>query len=205
MTFELFGGKKRNQELMESIITGNLDSVRRLLEDKANPNYVWKMSQSWASIVSATPLHTALLAPKGAVLDIVQLLLEKGADTNAILESQNPHSSIFTYQSPLLLAVTNMANATDKQYATAIYCALRFANADMYCTPAQHIHQGDAAFANMDYWEWEICINRALDENKLRSVWVDLEQTFESARQKKSLNAAVAGSGVEPIFRRIKI
>lgn len=214
MAFELlsgtiFGGTKRNEELMVKVFQGDHKEVVRLLKNKANPNFVIKAKQSWSSAQSITPLFTALLAPN-ANLEIVKALLDSGANPNTIVTNGKPYGEHNPYQSLLLIAVENVANAADdavRQTNTEIYCALREKNADMHCEPSKYIHKGDASFANLDYMEWDLSIDYYLDRDRqnLRSVWADLEQTFESVMQKNSLNDALTGMVSEPVFRRIKI
>lgn len=205
MAFELFGGKKRNEDLMVSILKGDRAEVERLLKCNANPNFVIKTKQSWSTAQSITPLYTALLATNGPDLDIIQALLDKGANPNTIIENANPYSTPDPYQSLLLIAVLNAAGSSDESRSlhTDVYCALRFANADMYCTPSKYEHKGDMSFANMDYMEWDIFIDSCLNKNHARAVWDDLEQTFENARQKRVLEENLGGTPYT--IRRLKI
>lgn len=201
-----FGGKKRNEELMVSIIKGDANAVHNLLNRKANPNFVWKESPSWSTAKHFTPLFTALMAPKGANCEIVQALLDKGANPNTIVKNGSLYSSTEFYQSLLLIAVGNVANSSDnhlRQTNTDIYCALRAHQADMYCKPSKYEHKGDMSFANLEYVEWDLSIDGYLDQQNLRTVWADLEQTFESISQKKVIMDAVDIQEGLPRVRRM--
>lgn len=211
MAFEFFGRKKRNEELMVSILKGDRQEVDRLLQQKANPNFQFKTKSSFSS--SMTPLHTAMFGKNGPDLHIIQALLNKGANPNTIEHSKDPHDNT-PYESVLMLAVDNAAQAfksqtssdQERQMHTDIYCALRAAGADMYCTPSKHEYKGDMSFANMDYMEWDISIDRFLDERNLRGVWESLEQTYETRRQKKKLNEAIEQqSATAQPTRRLKL
>ena len=204
----LFGGKKRNEDLMVSVLKGDREEVNRLLQHKADPNYVIRAKQSWSTAQSITPLYTALLAPKGPDLHIIQALLDKGANPNRIIKNANPYTTTDPYQSPLFVAVANVARSPDedtRQRNTDVYCALRVAKADMYCTPSKYEHKGDASFANLDYVEWDMSIDSCLDQQQLRDVWDDLEQTFESVQQKKALKETVGETNRNEPTRRLKI
>lgn len=205
MTFQLFGGTQRNEELMVNVLKGDRQEVDRLLKRKADPNCVIKTKQSWSTAQSITPLYTALLAPKGPDLHIVQALLDKGANPNKIIKNASPYTTTDPYQSLLLVAVINAARSSEESRLlhTNVYCALRFANADMYCTPSKHHYKGDMSFANMDYMEWDMSIDSYLDKQNVRTVWEDLEQTFESARQKKVLEENLGET--QHTVRRLKI
>jgi len=190
MAFDFFGRKRRNEDLMVSILNGDHREVDRLLQNKANPNFEFKTKGSQSSGI--TPLYTAMLATGGPNLKIIQSLLNKGANPNTIV--YNGHYSNSQYESVLLLTVKNAADATDEESRrlyTDIYCALRFANADMHCTPSKHEYKGDMSFANMDYMEWDISIDSFLDGGNRRAVWESLEQAYETRRQKKNLNEAL--------------
>lgn len=190
MAFKLFGSKKRNEDLMVSILKGDHQEVDRLLQNKANPNFEFKTKVSGSAGI--TPLYTAMLANGGPNLHIIQSLLNKGANPNIIVH--NTHYANSQYESVLLLTVKNAADATNEESRrlyTDIYCALRFANADMYCTPSKHKYKGDMSFANMDYMEWDISIDSFLNGGDRRAVWESLEQTYETRRQKKKLNEAI--------------
>jgi len=187
MAFDFFGRKKRNEDLMVSILNGDHREVDRLLQNKANPNFEFKTKVSESSGI--TPLYTAMLANGGPNLQIIQSLLNKGANPNTIV--YNAHYTNRQYESLLLLTVKNAGTATDEESRrlyTDVYCALRFANADMHCTPSKHQYKGDMSFANMDYMEWDISIDGFLNGGDHRAVWESLEQNYETRRQKKNLN-----------------
>ena len=206
----LFGRKKRNEELMIKIINGDAEAVRALLNNRADPNFIWNTKQAWSTAKHITPLLTALYAPKDTSVAIVQALLDKGANPNVIIKSSNHHIDYINqnpYQSMLLFAVIKVATASDqhmRQINSDIYCALRFAGADMYCTPSKHEHKGDMSFANLDYMEWDLSIDSYLDKQDARAVWEELEQTFESVRQKRALKEALGETTNTP-SRRLKI
>lgn len=204
MAFEFFGRKRRNEDLMVSILNGDHQEVDRLLQNKANPNFEFKTKVSGSAGI--TPLYTAMLANGGPNLHIIQSLLNKGANPNTIVH--NAHYANSQYESVLLLTVKNAAAATNEESRrlyTDIYCALRFANADMHCTPSKHEYKGDMSFANMDYMEWDISIDSFLDGGDRRAVWGDLERTFESARQKRVLKEALGQTPDNSPARRLKI
>lgn len=204
MVFDFFGRKRRNEDLMVSILNGDHREVDRLLQNKANPNFEFKTNVLGSSGI--TPLYTAIFASNGPHLHIIQSLLNKGANPNTIV--RNAHYTNRQYESVLLVAVKKAANATDEESRrlhTDIYCALRFANADMYCTPSKHEYKGDMSFANMDYMEWDISIDGFLDGENLRAVWENLEQIFESVQQKRILKEALGQTSENPSARRLKI
>ena len=47
MAFEFFGRKKRNEDLMVSILNGDHQEVDRLLQNKANPNFEFKTKEAY--------------------------------------------------------------------------------------------------------------------------------------------------------------
>lgn len=210
MIFDFFREKKRDHSLIASIFDNDIQEVKRLLAAKANPNIVLNKIDAWQMSTEVTPLLAAVGNPKGPRPDIVQALLDQGADPNAIITHRLKHGVLtrvavpFPCQSVLLLNVFCAADAQDSiSYAThsEIYCALRASGADMYCTPNKR--------EDLDYSGWDRHINKILAEGKHTDVWKDLEQPFESLQQKQALTRALAQESIEKnnvdTARRLKL
>ena len=200
MVFDFFREQKRNDSLIASILDNDIQNVEWLLSTKVNPNAVSKGVNQWEASKEVTPLLAAVGNPKGPRPDIVQALLAHGADPNIIIKTQVKSGNythiwqLYPFQSVLLINVLKAANASDpisRAIHSEIYCALRAAGADMYCAPSKHEHKGDMAFANVDYLEWDLSINKILANGNTKRVWEDMEQTFQSYQQKQRLTHAV--------------
>ncbi len=112
----------KNQLLISSILSGNVDSVKLLLKQGANPNY--------EDIYGITPL---LFAVERGDTVLIKLLLDKGADIDIVPPYDPPAVSfaVITFKDTVLRYLLRQGanpNIVDQAGRTPLYYAIRNGN-----------------------------------------------------------------------------
>ena len=112
----------KNQLLISSILNGNIDSVKLLLKQGANPNY--------ENIYGITPL---LFAVEQGDTVLIKILLDKGADMNIVPPYDPPAVSfaVINFKDTVLRFLLRQGanpNIVDQAGRTPLYYAIRNGN-----------------------------------------------------------------------------
>lgn len=116
-----------SDELLQQVENGNIDNVRRLLDDGADPNYL-------VASDGDTPLR---LAAQGGHIEIIKLLLEKGAQVNLSnqVEQRTPLRAAAGYNQTqaaiLLVSIGAEVNCPDCGNYTPLFWSAYFGNYDL--------------------------------------------------------------------------
>ena len=123
-----------NTDLVDAAVYGQLDEVRRLLDQGADINYFWTIHD----------INALMMATGEQNEDVVRLLLERGADTN-IQNSDGDTALIFasmddnnTEMIELLLSYGANIHMQNNQEETALIIAAQYHNQNNVMTLIMH-------------------------------------------------------------------